>query len=49
LRGLAHHPDLLDDVENELHALIASVKQTNPELLDVLLPYIGKLAHRDSD
>ena len=49
LRGLAHHTDLLDDVENELHALIASVKQTNPELLDVLLPYIGKLAHRDSD
>ena len=49
LRGLARHPDVIDDVENELHALIASVKQTNPELLDVLLPYIGKLAHRDSD
>lgn len=46
LRGLARHPDVIDDVENELHALIASVKQTNPELLDVLLPYIGKLSHR---
>ncbi|MCK9129641.1 hypothetical protein MZA97_09470 [Haemophilus influenzae] len=46
MRGLARHSDVIDDVENELHALIASVKQTNPELLDVLLPYIGKLSHR---
>ncbi|MEX4346351.1 hypothetical protein MZA99_01005 [Haemophilus influenzae] len=33
MRGLARHSDVIDDVENELHALIASVKQTNPECL----------------
>ncbi|OOF38838.1 hypothetical protein BKK49_09040 [Rodentibacter rarus] len=47
LRGLARHPDLLDDVENEFHALADAMKQTNPELLDVVLPYIERLTKRE--
>ncbi|MCK8971667.1 hypothetical protein MY841_05570 [Haemophilus influenzae] len=49
LRGLARHPDVIDDVENELHALIDATAKKSPELFDVLVPYLEKLAHRDSD
>ncbi|HHF3942025.1 hypothetical protein MY898_04715 [Haemophilus influenzae] len=49
LRGLSRHPDLLDDVENEFHALIDATAKKSPELFDVLVPYLEKLAHRDSD
>lgn len=49
LRGLARHPDVIDDVENELHALIDATVKKSPELFDVLVPYLEKLAHRDSD
>ncbi|GBK96945.1 hypothetical protein NTHiID24_15260 [Haemophilus influenzae] len=49
LRGLSRHPDLLDDVENEFHALIDATVKKSPELFDVLVPYLEKLAHRDSD
>ena len=49
LRGLSHHPDLLDDVENEFHALIDATAKKSPELLGVLVPYLEKLAHRESD
>ena len=49
LRGLSRHPDLLDDVENEIHALIDATVKKSPELFDVLVPYLEKLAHRDSD
>ena len=45
-RGLARHPALLDDVENELHALIDAMQKTNPELLDVLLPFVAHLTQR---
>ncbi|OOF58903.1 hypothetical protein [Rodentibacter myodis] len=47
LRGLARHPDVIDDVENEFHALADAMKQTNPELLDVVLPYIERLTKRE--
>ena len=47
LRGLARHPDLLDDVENEIHALIDVTHQTQPELLDVLVPFVERLTKRD--
>lgn len=47
LRGLARHPDLLDDVQNEFHALIDTTHQTQPELLDVLVPYIERLTKRE--
>lgn len=46
LRGLARHPDVLDDVENELHALIDATEQTQPEVFDVLVPYLEKLTNR---
>ncbi len=49
LRGLSRHPDLLDNVENEFHALIDATVKKSPELFDVLVPYLEKLAHRDSD
>lgn len=49
LRGLSRHPDLLDDVENEFHALIDATAKKSPELLGVLVPYLEKLAHRESD
>ena len=47
LRGLSRHPDLLDDVENEIHALIDVTHQTQPELLDVLVPFVERLTKRD--
>ena len=47
LRGLSRHPDLLDDVENEIHALIDITHQTQPELLDVLVPFVERLTKRD--
>lgn len=47
LRGLARHRDLLDDVENEIHALIDATHQTQPELLDVLVPFVERLTKRD--
>ena len=47
LRGLSRHPDLLDDVENELHMLIDSPSQISPELLDVLVPFVERLAKRN--
>lgn len=47
LRGLSRYPDLLDDVENELHMLIDSTSQISPELLDVLVPFVERLAKRN--
>ena len=35
-----------DDVEHELHALIGVTHQTQPELLDVLVPFVEPLTKR---
>lgn len=47
LRGLARRADVIDDVENEFHALIDATHQTQPELLDVLVPFVERLTKRD--
>lgn len=46
-RGLARHPDVIDDVENEFHALIDATAKKSPELLDVLVPFVERLTQRD--